>query len=113
SKNTTSPSCSCAYQVMPMVAMSPSMRAQSCSGWYVRSDGYEASAKVLLLAVEGLLADLGAPGLAAHVDLEGGSGRRLPGRQVGHADALVQARAPRAGGDHAAAGDRVALAGDA
>ena len=30
---TTSPSESCAYQVMPNVASSPSMRAQSCSGW--------------------------------------------------------------------------------
>src|SRR3954452_2142109 len=49
SKNTTSPSCSCAYQVMPHVAVSPSIRAQSCSAWYLRSDGYEASAKVYSL----------------------------------------------------------------
>ena len=33
SKKTTSPSASWAYQVMPNVAMSPSMRTQSCSGW--------------------------------------------------------------------------------
>ena len=33
SKNTTSPSESWAYQVIPNVAMSPSIRAQSCSGW--------------------------------------------------------------------------------
>jgi hypothetical protein len=39
SKNTTSPSWSCAYQVMPNVAVSPSMRAQSWSAWYLRSDG--------------------------------------------------------------------------
>src|SRR4051794_18724073 len=110
SKNTTSPSCSCAYQVMPIVAMSPSIRAQSCSAWYLRSDGYEASAKVLLLAVEGLLADLGGPGLAANVDLEGGAGLGLVRRQVGHADPDVEARAERAGRDHAAAGDGVALA---
>src|SRR5215218_3785663 len=39
SKYTTSPSWSCAYQVIPSVAMSPSMRAQSCSAWYLRSSG--------------------------------------------------------------------------
>src|SRR6185503_219615 len=39
STNTTSPSWSCAYQVIPNVATSPSMRAQSCSGWYLRSSG--------------------------------------------------------------------------
>ena len=33
SKKTTSPSWSWAYQVMPNVATSPSMRAQSCSSW--------------------------------------------------------------------------------
>ena len=33
SKKTTSPSESCAYQVMPSVASPPSVRAQSCSGW--------------------------------------------------------------------------------
>src|SRR5215213_8603460 len=39
SKYTTSPSWSCAYHVMPKVATSPSMRAQSCSSWYFSSDG--------------------------------------------------------------------------
>src|SRR5918998_844920 len=39
STNTTSPSWSCAYQVIPKVASSPSIRAQSCSGWYLRSSG--------------------------------------------------------------------------
>ena len=39
SKNTTSPSWSWAYQVMPSVAVSPSTRAQSCSAWYLRSSG--------------------------------------------------------------------------
>jgi len=33
SKNTISPSESWAYQVIPNVATSPSMRAQSCSEW--------------------------------------------------------------------------------
>src|SRR3954452_12659056 len=39
SKKTTSPSWSWAYQVIPSVAVSPSMRAQSWSAWYLRSDG--------------------------------------------------------------------------
>ena len=39
STNTTSPSWSCAYQVIPNVATSPSIRAQSCSGWYLTSSG--------------------------------------------------------------------------
>src|SRR5205823_14558046 len=39
SKWTSSPSESCAYQVMPSVASSPSTRAQSCSGWYRSSSG--------------------------------------------------------------------------
>src|SRR3712207_1335912 len=47
SKNTTSPSWSWAYQVIPRVATSPSILAQSCSGWYLRSDGYEASATAM------------------------------------------------------------------
>ena len=34
-----SPSESCAYQVIPNVASSPSIRAQSCSAWYSRSSG--------------------------------------------------------------------------
>ena len=33
SKWTSSPSASCAYQVMPSTASSPSIRAQSCSRW--------------------------------------------------------------------------------
>src|SRR4051795_12062429 len=91
SKNTTSPSCSWAYHVIPNVAVSPSMRAQSCSGWYFRSGGYEASAKVLaLLAVERLAADLGGPRLAANVDLERSPRLGLAAGEVRHADALVQ-----------------------
>src|SRR5918996_4666497 len=39
SKWTSSPSESCANHVIPSVASSPSMRAQSCSGWYLRSSG--------------------------------------------------------------------------
>ncbi len=39
SKWTSSPSESCAYQVIPSVASSPSTRAQSCSGWYPSPSG--------------------------------------------------------------------------
>ncbi len=39
SKWTSSPRASCAYHVIPRTASSPSMRAQSCSGWYRRSSG--------------------------------------------------------------------------
>ena len=39
SNRTSSPSESCAYHVMPSTASSPSIRAQSCSGWYRRSSG--------------------------------------------------------------------------
>src|SRR5439155_2870187 len=39
SKWTRSPSASCANQVMPNTASSPSRRAQSCSAWYRRSSG--------------------------------------------------------------------------
>src|SRR3954471_19315797 len=49
SKKTTSPSWSCANQVMPKVASSPSMRAQSWSGWYFRSSGYDSSATYVSL----------------------------------------------------------------
>src|SRR4051794_29608739 len=89
------------------------MRAQSCSGWYLRSGGYEASAKVLaLLAVERLGADLGGPRLAANVDLEGGARLGAAAGEVRHADALVQARRQRPARHLAAADHRVALAGD-
>jgi len=39
SKWTSSPSASAANHVTPSTASSPSMRAQSCSGWYFRSSG--------------------------------------------------------------------------
>jgi hypothetical protein len=39
SKCTSSPSESCAYQVIPSTASSPSIRAQSCSRWYLSSSG--------------------------------------------------------------------------
>src|SRR3954451_10883075 len=90
SKNTTSPSWSCAYQVMPSVAVSPSMRAQSCSEWYLGSSGSLASATPVLLAVERLAALLGGPRPAAHVDLDRGTGLGLLDGHVGHADAGVQ-----------------------
>src|SRR4051794_18304515 len=89
------------------------MRAQSCSGWYLRSDGYDASAKVLaLLAVERLGANLGGPRLAANVDLERGAGLGLAGREVRHADPLVEAGRERPARDLAAADDGIALARD-
>src|SRR6185437_2234270 len=46
SKNTTSPSWSWAYQVMPNVAWSPSTLAQSCSWWYSSPSGELSSATV-------------------------------------------------------------------
>src|SRR3954452_25523110 len=89
------------------------MRAQSCSGWYLRSGGYEASAKVLaLLAVERLGADLGGPRLAANVGFEPGPRRGPASGEVRHADALVQARLQRPARHLAAADVRVALAGE-
>src|SRR4051794_41667229 len=89
------------------------MRAQSCSGWYLRSDGYDASATELaLLAVERLAADLGGPRLAANVDLERGAGLGVTTRQVRHADALVQARRERPPRHLAPAHHGIALAGD-
>src|SRR4051794_41763032 len=88
------------------------MRAQSCSGWYLRSGGYEASAKVLaLLAVERLGADLGGPRLAANADLERG-GRLGPAAGEGpHADAPGQARRQRPARPPAPPHPRAALAG--
>src|SRR3954451_9470541 len=89
------------------------MRAQSCSGWYFRSGGYDASAKVLaLLAVERLGADLGGPRLAANVDLERSAGFGLAAGEGRHADALIQARRERPARHLAAADHRVALARD-
>src|SRR3954447_12173352 len=44
SKCTSSPSASPANQVTPSTASSPSIRAQSCSLWYLRSSGYDSAA---------------------------------------------------------------------
>src|SRR5439155_16735184 len=44
SKCTSSPSASCANQVTPSSASSPSTLAQSCSRWYFRSSGYDSAA---------------------------------------------------------------------
>src|SRR5579862_1597361 len=105
SKWTSSPSASCAYHVTPSTASSPSMRAQSCSGWYRRSSGYDSFAATsrTLLLVDGLLDDLGAPRLAADVDHELRAGRARCRRDVPEPDPDVEHGRVRAGGDLAAA----------
>src|SRR5213075_2431972 len=83
SKWTSSPSASVANHVMPSTASSPSIRAQSCSSWYFRSSGYDSTAaNSVLPLVDRSLHDPGCARLAAHVDRELGSGRRLRGRDV-------------------------------
>src|SRR5581483_11535444 len=46
SKCTSSPSASAANHVTPSTASSPSIRAQSCSSWYLRSSGYDSTAAI-------------------------------------------------------------------
>src|SRR5829696_3384581 len=65
-----------------------------------------------LLGDQWLCAYLGAAGPAAHVDLERCTRFAALRRQVRHADAVPEHRRQRAGGDDAAAHDRVALARD-
>src|SRR3712207_3340522 len=113
SKKTTSPRASWANQVMPSVAVSPSTRAQSCSGWYSRSSGYVPSAIALLVwSVQRAALDARVAQLAADVDLDRGAGLGAVGGHVGHADADAEARGQRAAGHLAAVGDGVALPGD-
>src|SRR5918912_2006190 len=70
SKWTSSPSESCANQVMPSVASSPSMRAQSCSRWYLSSSGYVSAAAIraLLALVDRLFRNARAACTAADVN---------------------------------------------
>src|SRR5579862_5845186 len=114
SKWTSSPSASCAYHVTPSTASSPSMRAQSCSGWYRRSSGYDSVAATsrTLLLVDGLLDDLRAPRLPADVDHQLGSGFAPLGRDVAEADADVEHRRERTARDLSAAFDRHPLPWD-
>src|SRR4051812_9321105 len=89
------------------------MRAQSCSGWYWRSSGYDSLAATSgLLLVEGLLGNFRAARLAAYVDHELRAGLARGGRHVAHADAEVEHRRERAGGHLAAALDTHALSRD-
>src|SRR3954451_18103029 len=89
------------------------MRAQSCSGWYRRSAGYDSVAATSgLLLVEGLLGNFRAPRLPAHVDHELGAGRARGDRDVAQPDADVEHRRDGAGGDLAPAFDAHALARD-
>src|SRR5438128_3388522 len=123
SKCTSSPSASWANQVTPSTASSPSMRAQSCSRWYLRVSGYDSAAanSVLPLCVRPLyirrpvdrfLHDLGSARLPPHVDRQGRLGCGLRGRDVPHADADVEHRRMGARGHLAPALDRHALARD-
>src|SRR4029077_16575500 len=77
STNTTSPSCSWAYWVMPMVPTSPSTRIHSCSSLYLVSAIYELLSAVVGVLDEGHGHDLGRHGLAAHKKVDPGAVGRL------------------------------------
>src|SRR4051812_34328119 len=98
---------------MPRTASSPSTRAQSCSPWYLRSSGYDSAAAISALpVVDRFLHDTRAARLAAYVDRQLRADGRLGGGDVAHADADVEHRRVRPGGDLAAALDRHALPRD-
>src|SRR5438552_2154601 len=99
STNTTSPSCSCAYCVMPMVPTSPSTRIHSCSWEYLVS-----AIKRLLSAVVGVFDerhghDLGRHRLAAHQKLDLGAVGRLAARDIAHGDGAPERGRKAAGRD--------------
>src|SRR3712207_5206972 len=98
---------------MPSVAVSPSTRAQSWEGWYLRSVGGRSGNELLLSDVEGLGADLGRAGPAADVDLEARADARPRGGEIRHADAHAERRRERAAGHLATADDGIAGARDA
>src|SRR5471032_1946317 len=68
STNTTSPSCSCAYCVMPMVPVSPSTRIHSCSSLNLMAIMLPLTA-VIGVFDERHRHDLGRHRLAAHQQL--------------------------------------------
>src|ERR1700754_4165180 len=72
STNTTSPSCSWAYWLMPTVPTSPSTRIHSCSLLYLTLIGSLLSAVVGVFD-EGHGHDLGGHRLAAHEEIDPGA----------------------------------------
>src|SRR5438067_1076513 len=125
STNTTSPSCSCAKCVMPIVATSPSARTHSCSFEYWRLSGTvltRASGTTVSLREppvrEGSLRDPSVKRclhyrsgnvLAANADGQGASDLRKRRRHVGQRDVLFDRRPICAARDLA---DDVAVLGD-
>src|SRR5438067_3681047 len=115
STNTTSPSCSCAKCVMPIVATSPSARTHSCSFEYWRLSGTvltRASGTTVSLREppvrEGSLRDPSVKRclhyrsgnvLAANADGQGRSDLRKRRRHVGQRDVLFDRRPVRAARD--------------
>src|SRR5881296_3408084 len=133
STNTTSPSCSCAKCVMPIVATPPSVRTHSCSLEYLRSSGTvltRASDTTVSLREppvrEGSLRDPSVKGClyyrsgnvpSADADRERRSDLRKRRRDIGQRDVLFDGRPVRAARDAAhdlvVVRDLVAMAGDA
>src|SRR6058998_1854555 len=117
STNTTSPSCSCAKCVMPIVATPPSVRTHSCSLEYLRSSGTvltRASDTTVSLREppvrEGSLRDPSVKGclyyrsgnvLAADAHRQNRSDLRKSRRDVGQGDVLFDCRAVCAARDPA------------
>src|SRR5919202_6047547 len=114
SKWTSSPRASCANQVIPSVASAPSIRAQSCSRWYLSSAGYDsvAATGARLPVVDRLPDDACSAVAPADVDRELGAGLGEPSGDVPHPDPAVEHRRVRARRDLAASGDRHTLARD-
>src|SRR3954464_5399988 len=91
STNTTSPSCSCAYGLMPTVPTSPSTRIHSCSLLNLTVIGG------LLSAVVGVFDernrhDLGRHRLAAHHQIDLGAVGRMGVGDVAHGDGASERR---------------------
>src|SRR5712692_10577331 len=124
STNTTSPSCSCAKCVMPIVATPPSARTHSCSLEYLRSSGTvltfspscctsgslrspPAVSSLRSSTVKRCLHYRSGNVLAANADPEWRSDLRKRRRYVGEGDVLFHRRPVRAARD--SADDRPAL----
>src|SRR5262245_2051904 len=99
STNTTSPSCSWAYWVMPMVPTSPSTRIHSCSLLYLTWAIGELLSAVVGVLDEGHGHDLGRHGLAAHDEVDPGAVGRVGGLDVTHGDGAAERGREAAGRD--------------
>src|SRR5471030_1567048 len=108
STNTTSPNCSCAQALMPMVPTSPSMLIHSCSSVYFTSAISRLLSAVVSVFDERHRHDLGRHRLAAHHQLDLGAIGRLRLVDVTHGDGVLEAGGEAAQGhlaDHLAADD--------